>query len=175
MIRHPRIVLRSGTPGDAQRIHALIEDNLDGGRLLPRELGEVVSHSSRFVVAVHRRKIVGCAELAPLSHNVAEVRSLAVDRRARGKGIGAMLVEELQRRARLEEYSQLGAFTHAPGYFAKLGFLAVPHAWLPEEVSRNSAGCCRGGTCVRIAVVMSLEVTSTAMEHQDPVSTSPHI
>ena len=48
-------------------------------RLLPRQLNELEVHIDRFVVAVDGRgSIVGCGELAPLSHAVAEVRSLVV-------------------------------------------------------------------------------------------------
>jgi N-acetylglutamate synthase-like GNAT family acetyltransferase len=38
--------------------------------------------------------VIGCAELAPLSAHVAEVRSLAVDKSARGGRVGVMIVDE---------------------------------------------------------------------------------
>src|SRR5262245_31245947 len=109
--------MRTAEASEAPAIHALITANLIEGHLLPRELGEIMVHASRFVVAVRNRKVVGCAELAPLSPQVAEVRSLAVDLAARHHGIGRALVEELRSRARREGYDQLCAFTHAPGYF----------------------------------------------------------
>ena len=74
-----RILLRSATRGDARKLHALITAHLDEGHLLPRTLEEVTLHAERFVVATRGRTIVGCAELAPLSAHVAEVRSLAVN------------------------------------------------------------------------------------------------
>ena len=52
------------------------------------------------------RKIIGCAELLTLSPVVAEVRSLAVAAKERGRGIGTMLVLELRRRARLEGFAR---------------------------------------------------------------------
>jgi len=78
-----RTLLRSATRADARKVHALITANLEEGHLLPRTLEEVTVHVERFVVATRGRTIVGCAELAPLSPQVAEVRSLAVDGRAR--------------------------------------------------------------------------------------------
>src|SRR6476661_7064223 len=104
------------------------------GHLLPRTLAEITQHAERFVVAVRSRKIVGCAELAALSPQVAEVRSLAVDQSARHRGIGSMIVEELRARARREGFDKLCAFTHAPGYFMPMGFSIVPHLWLTEKV-----------------------------------------
>ena len=83
-----RITLRTAAMSDAKKLFALIHANLEEGHLLPRTLGELTVHAERFVVAVKARKIVGCAELAPLSPHVAEVRSLAVDGSARGSRVG---------------------------------------------------------------------------------------
>src|SRR5438309_1700000 len=99
-VSRARISLRTATPGQARTLHTLISANLDEGHLLPRAFGELTVHAPRFVTAVRGRKVIGCAELAPLSHQVAEIRSLAVDRSERGSGVGALLVDELRRRAR---------------------------------------------------------------------------
>src|SRR5947208_15820340 len=97
-----RITLRTADAGEAKKLHALIQANLEEGHLLPRTLGELTVHAERFVVAVKARKIVGCAELAPLSPHVAEVRSLAVDGSARGSRLGVAIVDEPRVRARRE-------------------------------------------------------------------------
>src|SRR5688500_16947251 len=127
-----RVTLRPANDSEAQSLHALISANLAEGHLLPRTLDELAVHAPRFVVAARVRRIVGCAELAALSPQVAEVRSLAVDSRERGKGVGTMIVDELRRRARREGFEKLCAFTHAPGYFIQMGFSIVPHMWLIE-------------------------------------------
>src|SRR5438034_8856338 len=109
MARSTRTTLRTAETTDATHIHALISANLVEGHLLPRTLDELTAHVSRFVVATRGRRIVGCAELAPLSPQVAEVRSLAVDNHARQHGVGTMLVEEVRLRARREGYDKLCA------------------------------------------------------------------
>src|SRR5512134_4116060 len=68
-----------GTHDDAKPIHRLITDNLEVGHLLPRTLADVTTHAPRFVVAELDGTVIACAELAPLSPTVAEVRSLVVD------------------------------------------------------------------------------------------------
>ena len=98
-----RINLRSARDSEARSLYALIAANLEEGHLLPRTLSELAVHATRFVVATRGRRVVGCAELAALSPHVAEVRSLAVDARERGHGVGTLIVEELRRRARAEE------------------------------------------------------------------------
>src|SRR5262245_45308919 len=94
-----RVTIRTADASEAPKLHALISANLEEGHLLPRTLDELVSQADRFVVAVRRRKVVGCAELMPLSGTVAEVRSLAVAPTERGNGVGAQLVDELRQRA----------------------------------------------------------------------------
>src|SRR5205823_7446492 len=110
------MTLRTADVSEAPKLHALITANLEEGRLLPRTLAELAAHAPRFVVAVRARKIVGCAELAALSPQVAEVRSLAITAAERGNGAGVMIVDELRRRARREGFEKLCAFTHVPAY-----------------------------------------------------------
>ncbi len=165
MPRTTRVTMRTAEAAEAQAIHALITANLVEGHLLPRAIGEVEVHASRFVVAVRGRKLVGCAELAPLSPQVAEVRSLAVDRSARRHGIGTALVEELRTRARREGYDQLCAFTHAPGYFITMGFSIVPHLWLTEKVFADCVKCPKFRQCGQYAMVLPLESTVDSVDH----------
>src|SRR5262245_57308989 len=128
------ITLRTAEVREAKKLFELIQANLEEGHLLPRTLGEPKIHANRFDAAGKGRSIGGCAELAPLSPTVAEVRSLAVDARARGLRVGVAIVEELRRRARREGFERLCAFTHAPGYFTNMGFSIVPHTWLLEKI-----------------------------------------
>jgi N-acetylglutamate synthase-like GNAT family acetyltransferase len=150
------IAVRTATVADAPAIHALIADNLAEGHLLPRELDEIVVRADRFVVAVYRGTILACAELAPLSRSVAEVRSLVVDRCARSLGLGRRIVTELIRRATLAGFNRLCAFTHSPGYFVHMGFSIVPHVWLPEKIVTDCHACPHFRQCGQYAVVHDL-------------------
>ena len=152
-----RLTLRTADAGDARKLHALITAHREEGRLLPRALGELAVHAPRFVVALRGKKIVGCAELAPLSPQVAEVRSLAVDKAERGNGAGMMMVDELRRLARHGGYEKLCAFTHAPAYFVPMGFSIVPHAWLLEKVFTDCVKCPQFRTCGQYAMVVPVD------------------
>jgi amino-acid N-acetyltransferase len=166
MTRRARITLRSADRSDAAKLHALIMANQAEGHLLPRTLAEVTQHAERFVVAVRNRRIVGCAELAPLSPLVAEVRSLAVDKAARGVGVGTMLVNELRTRARRDSFDKLCAFTHAPGYFMPMGFSIVPHLWVAEKVYMDCVKCPLFRRCGQYAMVLPLESLADADDHE---------
>jgi amino-acid N-acetyltransferase len=169
------IALRPAVTADAPALHALIAAHLDEGKLLPRTLDELTVHAPRFVVAVEpasgasatrtlRRgvesggdRIVGCAELAPLSASVAEVRSLVVQEDARRLGLGEQMVAALAARARNEDYQRLCAFAHDPAFFVHRGFSIVPHTWLPEKIAHDCNSCPLFRNCSQYAVLLDLD------------------
>jgi amino-acid N-acetyltransferase len=169
-MKRARITLRTADASHANRLHALITANLEEGHLLPRMLNELKVHAERFTIAVRGNTIVGCAELAPLSPVVAEVRSLAVHASARNSGVGTQIVDELRRRARLEGFDKLCAFTHTPVYFIRMGFSIVPHLWIPEKVYTDCIGCPKFRQCGQHAMVVPIESEFDAIHHQQPAA-----
>ena len=150
--------LRTAVQADAKKLHLLIEQHVQEGRLLPRQLSELGAHVERFVVAVDGRgAIIGCGELAPLSHTVAEIRSLVVTPTRRGDGVGRRIVRELRQRASREGYDDLCVFAHQPAYFAHMGFSIVPHTWLPEKISSDCRTCALFRQCGQFAMVTDLD------------------
>ena len=155
--RRPAVMLRTATVTDAGQIHELIGGHAREGHLLPRTLAELTLHAERFVVATRRGSVVACGELAPLSLSVGEIRSFVVDESARHAGLGQLIVNELRRRARVDGFDRLCAFTHAPGYFARLGFSIVPHTWLPEKIATDCSACALFRRCGQFAMLLDLE------------------
>jgi amino-acid N-acetyltransferase len=150
------IELRPAAAADGAAIHALIAANLTAGHLLPRSLEDIEAHAPRFIVAVDAEVVIGCAELAPLSDVVAEVRSLVVDEARRGERTGGALVTALADRARTLGFVTLCAFTHEPGHFVRLGFSLVPHLWVPEKIALDCVGCSQFRHCGQYAVSLAL-------------------
>jgi amino-acid N-acetyltransferase len=150
------VTFRQAAVTDAPDIHRLISDNLEVGHLLPRTFDDVVEHAERFVVAEHEDRVIACAELAPLSRTVAEVRSLVVDQKARGNQIGPRLVSELATGAVSRGFATICAFTHQPSHFVRLGFTIVPHVWVPEKIGHDCTGCPLFRRCGQYAVTLPL-------------------
>jgi amino-acid N-acetyltransferase len=151
-----KLAIRTATPADADAIDGLIADHAAEGRLLPRSREEIAVRASRFVVALRGGRIVACADLAPLSRSVAEVRSLVVSEAARSNGVGRRIVDELASRASAAGFETLCAFTHAAGYFVHMGFSIVPHVWLPEKIETDCRSCAQFRTCGQYAVMLPL-------------------
>jgi amino-acid N-acetyltransferase len=149
-------IVRAATAHDVDAIHELIETHVAEGHLLPRRREEIAAHASRFIVAIAGRRVVACADLAPLSGTVAEVRSLVVSDAARSRGVGRRLVDELTARAAAAGFQTLCAFTHAAGYFVQMGFSIVPHTWLPEKIEADCRSCAQFRSCGQYAVMLPL-------------------
>lgn len=160
VVRRPQLSLatrvRPATAADATAIHALIADHLEEGRLLPRALDEITAHVDRFVVAVHGRRVIGCADLTPLSDAVAEVRSLVVDAEWRSHGAGSKIIDALKQKAADAGFDRLCAFTHSPGYFVRIGFSLVPHSEVPEKIEADCRACPKFGRCGQYAAIFPL-------------------
>jgi amino-acid N-acetyltransferase len=156
--RLTEVTLRPATPQDAEALHALVGAHVQEGHLLPRELDEIRRHAARFVVGEREGTICACAELAPLSASVAEVRSLVVDSSCRQNGVAGRLIEELRARARRAGFEALSAFTHDARFFVRQGFSIVPHTWVPAKIATDCLGCPLFRRCGQHAMMLPLEV-----------------
>jgi amino-acid N-acetyltransferase len=148
-------------------IHRLITDNLEAGHLLPRTAADIALCVSRFVVATadgatgEGVEVVGCAELAPLSTGVAEVRSLVVAESFRGRHIGPALVSQIAADGVARGYDTLCAFAHQPSHFVRMGFTIVPHMWVPEKIAHDCTSCPLFRRCGQHAVMLPLRAGVT--------------
>lgn len=149
--------IREADADDAQAIHSLVSAHLKEGHLLPRTLEEVRGHVHRFLVATREGRVLACGELAPLSRDLAEVRSLVVASDARNMGLGGDIIDQLARRATTSGFERLCAFTHEPSFFVRRGFSIVPHVWLPEKIVTNCHACPHFRNCGQYAVLRSVD------------------
>jgi amino-acid N-acetyltransferase len=158
--------IRTGTPDDAAALDALIASHREEGHLLPRGIDEIRRRASHFVVCEVDGTIKACAELAPLSSSVAEIRSLVVAEDFRRVGVAARLVSEVRDRARSQGLRTLCAFTHDARFFMRQNFSIVPHVWLPEKIAKDCTSCPLFRSCAQYAMVLPLaEITRYGANH----------
>ena len=156
------LAIRPATLDDALSIYELISSNVVAGHLLERSLEEVQQHATRFFAAVDSEELVGCGELARLSLDVAEVRSLVVKSTRRGQGVGTYLLKALIDEALSLSIPRLCAFTHSPRPFVQAGFSIVPHPWVSPKIEIDCRTCALFRCCDRYAVVLDLTTVSGA-------------
>jgi len=138
---------------DAARVHELIGIYSRQTILLPRSLDEICENIHNFTVAVERGRVVGCGGLHFYGPDMAEVRSIAVAPETQGRGAGQRIVTALLKEATQHGIRRICLFTHIPEFFARLGFVSVPHHTLPEKMFKDCLKCPRIHCCDEVAMV----------------------
>jgi amino-acid N-acetyltransferase len=156
IVRDDGHFVRRGEPADAQALHALLQEFVAPGMLLPRSLKQVYQAIRDFIVVVDRGRIVGAGALRIYSAELAEIGALAVAADRQGTGLGGRVVETLVHDARALGLQRVFALTLRDTFFHRLGFETVPIGEFPGKIAADCAGCARRHACNEIAVALTL-------------------
>jgi amino-acid N-acetyltransferase len=149
-------MIRSATIADVPRIQEVINSHAELGRMLFKSYAQLYEDLRDFAVFEENGKVLGCCALTIIWADLAEVRSLAVDDRYRGRGIGRKLVEWSVEEARRLGINRIMSLTYEQTFFEKLGFGVVPKENLPLKVWSDCVRCPKRDGCDEIAMVRLL-------------------
>lgn len=127
----PAFDVRPARPADVRAIRELVEPYASERILLAKEWVGYYEAVQEFVVAEApgadgaEPTVVGCGALHVLWQDLAEVRTLAVDRTWRGHGVGHGLLDALIARARVLGLRRLFCLTFEVDFFAAHGFHVI--------------------------------------------------
>jgi len=150
------LMIRNATIQDVPRMQAVINSHAELGKMLFKSYGQLYENLRDFAVCEIEGEIVGCVGLAILWADLAEVRSLAVDDRYRGRGIGTQLVQWCLEEARKLRIRKIMSLTYEQHFFEKLGFEVVEKETLPLKVWSDCVKCPKNENCDEIAMVRVL-------------------
>ncbi|PXY33098.1 amino-acid N-acetyltransferase [Prauserella sp. PE36] len=126
-------LIRRARVADVRKIKALVDS--DAGKvLLEKELVTLYEDMQEFWVAELAGEIVGCGALHVLWEDLAEIRTVAVERSMRGRGLGHLLVGRLVELARELGVPRIFVLTFETEFFAKHGFREIHGTPVPREV-----------------------------------------
>ena len=145
--------LRPARPADVEGMARLVDLYAGQGLLLPRSPMDMLRRLDQFLVVEEGGRVQALGSLVPLSRNLAEIRTLAVDPAARGRGLGRRLVTELVRRGQAKGVPRLFCLTREPGFFASCGFQRVSMELFPQKVWKDCSLCPRRDRCDEIAML----------------------
>ena len=150
-------MIRPATIHDVPRMQAVIGSHAELGKMLFKSLSDLYEHLRDFAVYEDDGgNVVGCVGLAIIWADLAEVRSLAVDESARGRGIGTRLVEGCLDEARRLRIRRVMSLTYEKRFFDRLGFEVVDRESLPLKVWTDCVRCPKNDQCDEIAMVRTL-------------------
>jgi amino-acid N-acetyltransferase len=151
-----KLNVRKAVMHDIPPILALINGYAAKGVMLPRTEFEMSESLRDFTVVTIGEELLGCGALHFYSPTLAEIRSLAVDQRAKTHGVGRRLVEALVQEAQEYELDAAFAFTYVVEFFQKVGFHVVERGVLPLKAWKDCVRCPKFQACDEIAVLRVL-------------------
>ncbi|OBI10062.1 N-acetylglutamate synthase [Mycolicibacter heraklionensis] len=127
-------VVRRARTSDVPAIKKLV-DVYAGRILLEKNLVTLYEAVQEFWVAEDAdHQVVGCGALHVLWSDLGEVRTIAVDPRLTGRGIGHAIVDRLLQVARELELERLFVLTFETEFFARHGFTEIEGTPVTAEV-----------------------------------------
>src|ERR1041384_2826689 len=127
-------MIRPATIHDVPRIAEIINSHAELGKMLFKSYAQLYEDLRDFAVYEQHEQVLGCAALSIIWADLSEVRSLAVDAKHLGRGIGRRLVEWCISEARRLGIRKLMSLTYEQAFFGKLGFVVVDKDSLPLKV-----------------------------------------
>ncbi len=128
------VVVRPARTSDVRAIRALVAPLAERRVLLDKEAVAYYESVTDFVVAELDGDVVGCGALHVLWEDLGEVRTLAVDEAALGRGVGSAVLQRLVDRARALGLSRLFCLTFETAFFARHGFEPIDGQAVDPEV-----------------------------------------
>lgn len=148
--------IRKAKVTDVVSINSLIREYAERDIMLHRSHSDIYKNLQAFTVAETDGEVIGCCALEVIWSDLAEIKSLAVDKNNTGSGTGSALVKKA-----LEQAGRLGihrvfALTLDPGFFEKFGFVKIEKKELPMKVWSDCARCPKQDHCDETAVIRKI-------------------
>jgi amino-acid N-acetyltransferase len=121
------VTIRRARTGDVPAVRRLLDSYVRDGILLDKATVTLYEDVQEFWVAERDEDaaVVACGALHVMWEDLAEVRTLAVDPRLRGEGVGHLLLGKLLQTARWLGVRRIFCLTFEVDFFGKHGFVEI--------------------------------------------------
>lgn len=149
--------IRKAKISDLKKVQKLINDYAKKELMIPRSLNELYETVRDFYICEIDNEVCGVCALHIMWEDLAEIRSLAVDRKYQNKGIGKKLIKHCLKEAKSLGIRKVFALTYMPDYFLKIGFIPIDKASLPQKIWRDCVNCPKFPECDEHAVIIFVD------------------
>lgn len=150
-------MIRKATAKDVKDIQAVINRYAKEDLLLPRSLNYIYENLRDFFVFEEGGRIYGTCALHIAWENLAEVKSLAVDKRRHKRGIGTELLHACMAEARALGIRKLFVLTYIPAFFKRHGFKKIIKDRLPHKIWGECISCVKFPDCNEEPLMLELK------------------
>ena len=152
-------MIRKAQIQDARKIHLLINGFAKKDLMMPRSLNEIFENIRDFWVALGEdAEIVGCAALHIVGwENLAEIKSLAVEKKFQKRGLGGQLIAACLTEAEDLKVHRVFALSYKPKFFKKFGFKIISKSRLPHKVWAECCNCPKFPHCGEVALIKEIK------------------
>jgi amino-acid N-acetyltransferase len=152
-----KLIVKKATVQDAKSIHSLINRFAQKDEMLPRSLNEIYENIRNFFICKDKNKIIGVSALHIMWENLAEIRSIAVLKDYRNRGVGKKLIDRCLNEAKELGIRKVYILTNNPAYFIKTGFKDIDKNSLPQKIWGDCLTCPKFPECDEVAVIKTLK------------------
>ena len=131
------IVIRPARTTDVKAIRQLVDSYAAPGQMLTKETVTLYESVQEFTVAEVDGKVVGCGALHVLWDDLAEVRTVAVEKSFHKKGIGHQILEKIIERAREVGVDRIFCLTFQTKFFGRHGFIEIQGTPVAPDVYKE--------------------------------------
>lgn len=161
--------IRKAKIQDLDGMVALINEYAQQGLMLPRSKLSLCETLHCFSVVIDDKgevsepgTVLGVGGLHILWEDLAEVRSLAISEKAKGRGLGKQLVIHLVDEAEKLGLRRVMSLTYQQIFFEKCDFHVVEKETLPHKVWKDCINCSKFPSCDEIAMIKELSLSTVA-------------
>lgn len=119
------LVIRPAKTSDVKVIRELVDSYAAPGQMLAKETVTLYEGVQEFTVAELNGQVVGCGALHTLWEDLAEVRTVAVEKSLHKQGIGHKILERIIERAKEIGVERIFCLTFQTEFFARHGFIEI--------------------------------------------------
>jgi amino-acid N-acetyltransferase len=150
------ITFRKAKMTDIENLHALVNSYAQEGLMLARSRSMLYEALREFTVVEEEGEFIGTGGLHIIWEDLAEIRALALTKKAIGKGIGRQLVERLVVEAKELGIPKVFALTYQKKFFEKCGFRLIDKDQMSPKVWKECINCPKFPNCDEFAMIREI-------------------
>jgi len=131
-------MIRKARIEDVKEIQKLINYFAKLDLMLPRSLNELYENLRDFWIFKENNRVLGCCALRICWEDLAEIKSLAVQKKRQRQGIGKKLVDVCIKEARELGAKKVFILTYKPDYFKQFGFKGLGILTFPIKYGQSA-------------------------------------